>query len=40
MDRSAGRREEKEADMTHLFASRTAVEIALDAVRSHGGHSG
>ncbi|MFJ8492410.1 hypothetical protein ACIRBZ_29295 [Streptomyces sp. NPDC094038] len=40
MDQSAGRRDEKEADMANSFAPETAVETALDAVRIPGGHGG
>ena len=34
----AGRRVDMEAGMAKLFASETAMKIALDAVRIHGGH--
>ncbi|MFJ2767272.1 acyl-CoA dehydrogenase family protein [Streptomyces sp. NPDC087300] len=34
----AGRRVDMEAGMAKLFASETAMRIALDAVRIHGGH--
>ena len=34
----AGRRADMEAGMAKLFASETAMEIALDAVRIHGGY--
>ncbi|MEV6945679.1 acyl-CoA dehydrogenase family protein [Streptomyces sp. NPDC051172] len=34
----AGHRVDMEAGMAKLFASETAMEIALDAVRIHGGH--
>ncbi|MFG2940491.1 acyl-CoA dehydrogenase family protein [Streptomyces sp. NPDC048282] len=34
----AGRRVDMEASMAKLFASETAMEIALDAVRIHGGY--
>ncbi|MFE0517958.1 acyl-CoA dehydrogenase family protein [Streptomyces sp. NPDC058954] len=35
---NAGRRVDMEAGMAKLFASETAMEIALDAVRIHGGY--
>ena len=34
----SGRRADMEAGMAKLFASETAMEIALDAVRIHGGY--
>ena len=34
----AGRRADMEAGMAKLFASETAMEIALNAVRIHGGY--
>jgi alkylation response protein AidB-like acyl-CoA dehydrogenase len=34
----AGRRVDMEAGMAKLFASETAMQIALNALRIHGGH--